>query len=466
MISRRLLRCLLFGWGALFFSFALWAKTEVRFLFAYDPNHPEDPTTRAVLRLAEKNPDFEPVKWGGLALPGAGGRATFMLALAGGTAPDVYKAWFHILRHDVSQGFVYPLDEWIDPEKAARESRDLWDRVRVFDGHVWALPTPGVAYYGLVYRKDLVAAAGLDPESPPRTWADFRTWCVALTRPGRRAFAIENRPWGFLPWVQAAGGDVIRETSPGAYEAAFDSPAAVRAAEYLQSLVRLGVVRGLPTLTVADDVGRLFASGEIVAVFGGEDLVRRLTETLSLPSETIGLMPFPAADEGGARVLQAHRHFYALTDSAGRRSKEARDWAFRALQAITSRELADEEIRRNVAEGRTAWCCPEDLIRLGFRDELSQVPQGVRTMYEELSRGEIKAVTEPWVGFWQAASDLVQREFLGLLLSDKGGELDCRAALAQVTIDANRGLMFENDRTSVEQARPFARIILGALIIW
>lgn len=266
------------------------AKTEVSFLFAYDPNHPEDPVSRQILDYARQNPDFEPVKWGGLVLPGAGGRATFMLALAGGTAPDIYKAWFHILRHDVEQGFVYPLDEWIEEDPSFfEESGDLWDRVRRMDGQVWAIPTPGVAYYGIVYRKDLVAAAGLDPEVPPTTWAEFRDWCVKLSVNGRRAFAIENRPWGFLPWVQSAGGDVVDAEGK---KATFDSPECVQAAEFIQSLVRLGVIRGMPVLTVADDIGQLFISGEIVSVFGGEDLVRRLTEVLDFPPEMIGIMPF------------------------------------------------------------------------------------------------------------------------------------------------------------------------------
>ncbi|MBQ6137484.1 MAG: extracellular solute-binding protein, partial [Kiritimatiellae bacterium] len=437
------------------------ASAEVSFLFCYNPDHPEEPSTRRVIELAKENPEIEPVKWGGLALPGAGGRSTFMLALAGGTAPDIYKAWFHILRHDVAQGFVYPLDEWTAPAAPS----DLWDRVRTFDGHVWALPTPGTAYYGIVYRKDLVRAAGLDPESPPKTWSGFREWCVRLTRPGRRAFAIENRPWGFLPWVQSAGGDVIREVpGDGRFEACFDSPAAVKAAEFLQELVRLEVVRGLPTLTVADDIGRIFSAGEAVAVFGGEDLVLRLTETLDMPSEDIGLMPFPACDEGGVRVLQAHRHFYAMSESVGRRPKEERDLVWKCLSALASPELADADVRRNVAEGRARWCRPADLERLGFSDEVAALPQGIRDMYADLDRGDIKAVTEPWVGFWQGASDLVQRRFLGLLLSDAGKDLDCAAALRSITEDANRGLMFDADKSSVERARPFARIILGAIV--
>ncbi len=446
-----------------FIPLLTFAKTEVSFLFSYDPDHPEDPSTRRILNLTKTEPDLEPVKWGGLVLPGAGGRSALMLALAGGTAPDIYKVWFHVLRHDVSQGFIYPLDEWITPPST---TSNLWDHVRTCDGHVWALPTPATAYYGIVYRKDLVSEAGLDPEKPPRTWSEFRTWCQAVTRPGRRAFAIENRPWGFLPWVQAAGGDIIQQSkTTGEYEACFDSPAALRAADFLQSLIRLEVVRGLPTLSVADDVGRLFTSGEIVAVFGGEDLVRRLTETLAFPSDLIGLMPFPAADEYGTRVLQAHRHFYAMSESAGHRPKHERDLIFKCLSTLADSTLADEETHRNVAEGRAMWCRPADLERLGYTAELAALPAGIRQMYADLDAGKIRAVTEPWVGFWQAASDLMQRRFLGILLSDAGKTFDYKSALAAITYDANRGLMFDSDKSRIERARPYARIILGTFLI-
>ena len=445
---------------------AACAVERVSFLFSYDPDRPEEPATRRILDLVKRHPEIEPAKWGSLVLPGAGGRATFMLALAGGNAPDIYKAWFHILRHDVSQGFVHPLDEWLDAGEYDRISRsaDLWDRVRAFDGHVWALPTPGTAYYGIIYRKDFVRQAGFDPEKPPRTWNGFSAWCRKLTVPGRRAFAIENRPWGFLPWVQSAGGDIIKDKGNGEYEADFDSPECIAAAEYLQSLVKDGSVRALPTLSVADEVGSLFANGEIAAVFGGEDLVRRLTETLNFPSELIGIMPFPARDEGGKRVLQAHRHFYAMSESLSHRPKESRDAAWECLKALASPELADDDVRRNVEEGRAMWCRPADLERLGFENALATVPAGIREMYRDLETGDIAAVTEPWVGFWQAASDIIQRRFLGILLSDSGPAMDCRAALSSITADANRGLMFDSDKSGIEKARPYARIILGALI--
>ena len=474
--------------------------TDVTFLMCYRPDHPEDPATKQILSFTAKRPDIRPFQWGGLTLPGAGGRATFMLALAGGTAPDVYKAWFHILRHDIEEGFCYPLNEWLgedadgDGRLSDTEAKwpgwkdvpQLWRDVATKDGKVYAVPTPGFAYYGIVYRKDLVKAAGLDPESPPRTWSEFASWCERLTfrdkaiagaalQRGQRAFGIENRPWGFLPWVGAAGGDVVRgkrEEGRGkrgsqstSYEACFDSPECLRAADFLHSLITNGVVRALPQLSLSNEIADLFVQGEIVSVFGGEDLVTYLTESLNFPAEQIGLMPFPAADEKCRPVLQAHKHFYALTEGVGRRPKNERDDVWACVNELTSAEVYDETVRKNVAEGRARWCLPSDLKRLGFTEHLAEVPPGIRKMYEDLEAGRIRAVTEPSVGFWQAASDLVSRRFLGILLSDAGKDFDYRAALKSITEDANRGLMFDADKRGIEEKRPLARVILGVLLI-
>ena len=484
-------------------SFASFGATDVTFLMCYRPDHPEDPATKQILQFTAAHPEIRPFQWGGLTLPGGGGRAAFMLALAGGTAPDVYKAWFHILRHDIDEGFCYPLNEWLgddtdgDGKLSDAEAKwpgwkdvpQLWRDVATKDGKVYAVPTPGFAYYGIVYRKDLVKAAGLDPEKPPHTWDAFADWCRKLTfadknipgatvQRGQRAFAIENRPWGFLPWVGAAGGDVIRMSKVESrmsdaesrmsnenpkWEACFDSPECLRAAKFLQGLIADGVVRALPQLSMSNEVADMFVNGEIVSVFGGEDLVVYLTERLNFPSDQIGLMPFPAADENCRPVLQAHKHFYAMTEGVGRRPKVERDAVWACVEQLASGDVYDETVRKNVAEGRARWCLPVDLKRLGFDEYLAEVPPGIRQMYDDLAAGRIRAVTEPYMGFWQAASDLVSRRFLGILLSDAGKDLDCTAALKSISDDANRGLMFDADKERIEKARPVARVVLGVL---
>ncbi len=512
-------------------SFAGYAveTISVSFLQGYDPDRPEDPVSRQILDLAKREKKLDPQKWGGLSLPGAGGRAAFMLSMAGDTAPDIYQCWFHIMRHDIEQGFLHPLNEWLgddldgDGKLSDAEAKwdgwryvpRLWREVATKDGKVYGIPQAGMWYYGIVYRKDLVKQAGIDPEYVPGTWDEFFKWCQRLTFPrklvagsklnrGQRAFGAENRPWAWLPWVQSAGGELIVRTN-GQWRANFDSEEAVAAAEFFKKLawspwirnhengepidlterdiasgmvtdpktgktinfkkddVISGVVRALPRLT--QDLPLLFAQGEVVALFSGAELVEQLTRDANLPPEMVGIMPFPARDRSCRPVLQAHKHFYGMTEKVGRRSKEERDMVWKCLESLASRNVNDQNIRQKVLEGNARWCNPRELKRLGLEEYLGEVPESVRIMYNRLESGEIASCTEPYAGFWQAVSDLVDRRLLGMLLADGGAGLDCRTVLKSINDDANSGLMFKIPEAVMAERRPLARVIFGVVLI-
>jgi len=531
----------------------------VTFLQGYDPDVPEGPVTRQILKLAREEPLLNPQKWGGLSLPGAGGRAPFMLSLAGGNAPDIYFCWFHIMRHDIGQGFCYPLNEWLgedadgDGQLGDDEARwpgwknvpPLWRRVATWGGKVYGVPMAGVWYYGIVYRKDLVRQAGLDPEYIPATWDEFFRWCQRLTFPakriagaqvqrGQRAFGAENRPWGWLPWMQAAGGSPVvhvrvspttgksyrfdmeetRFLAPdtgedlskveGEWQANFASPEAIAAAGFFHRLVWApwlrdpqtgepvdltpadvaagrvtlpdgrtlafrpedvikGVARALPRLT--QDLPQLFAQGEVAALFSGAELVEQLTRDMNLPPDMVGIMPFPAAKTGMKPVFQAHKHFYSMTEGVGRRPKAERDLVWKCVERLASEAVNDEAVKQKVLEGHARWCTPAELKRLGLDEYLDEVPPGIRRNYERIESGEILARTEPFAGFWQAVSDLIDRRLLGMLLADTGEMFDYAAALRSINDDANRGLMFRASEHVLERQRPVARIIFGVAVM-
>ena len=42
---------------------------DVTFLMCYRPDHPEDPSTKQLIRFSAAHPDIRPLQWGGLALP-------------------------------------------------------------------------------------------------------------------------------------------------------------------------------------------------------------------------------------------------------------------------------------------------------------------------------------------------------------------------------------------------------------
>jgi hypothetical protein len=86
---------------------------QVKVARFYNPSRPDTATTERLIELMRQDPQLQVTKWGGLSLPGGAGRASVMMAIAGQTAPDVMESWFHIIRNDIDQGFLYPLNEWI-----------------------------------------------------------------------------------------------------------------------------------------------------------------------------------------------------------------------------------------------------------------------------------------------------------------------------------------------------------------
>ncbi|MBE2205278.1 MAG: extracellular solute-binding protein [Chthoniobacterales bacterium] len=295
----------------------------------FNPNAPW--RFRHILQLMEEDPALRVKMWSGLKLPGGGSRAPLIMAIAGETAPDILDSWFHVMRTDIHQGFLYPLNQWIgddlngngeiDPEEARWEGwnqiPELWRKVATVDGKVYGLPQPGRAMMGVLIRTDLARNAGLDPDAPPKTWDEFHAWAMKLSDPGRavpgRSFNEGQRgiallPYGFtwLPWVQSAGGTPIvqvridphtgkahefpmdatqfvlpdgtnlADVTPE-YRARFDSPAALRAAGFLHRL------RWSPWIVDP-------ATGEEIALT--EEAVRdgrveHLGKTLTFPPEAV-----------------------------------------------------------------------------------------------------------------------------------------------------------------------------------
>jgi len=209
-------------------------KTVVKVNKFYRPNSPEMSYTASLIRLMKSDPTISIEKWGGIQLPGGNAVAPLMMSIVGKTAPDIGECWFHLIRSQLKQGFLYPLNEWIgddldgngfvDIDEAKwdgwKDIPELWRRVVTLDGKVYGIPQPQDYIVGSVYRTDLVKAAGLDPNNPPETWDEFYYWCQKLTdqgkiipgafvNKGQRGVALSPAGWLWLPWAQSAGGRPI-----------------------------------------------------------------------------------------------------------------------------------------------------------------------------------------------------------------------------------------------------------------
>lgn len=521
-------------------------------ILGYRPEYPEQPRNRQMNKLMKEDPRINIQSWGGISLPGGAGRSSMLMSIAGGTAPDIFYCWFHIIQNDIKQGFLHPLNEWIgedkdgngevDPDEAIWEAwkkiPPLWRRVATKDGKIYGVPYAGTLLYGLIYRKDLVLEAGLNPEDPPDTWDEFFYWCQKMTFPkkeiagarlkrGQRGMALGSAPWYWLPWMQAAGGSptiqikkspktgkeytfpmdatkfIAPDTGedlanvPSKWQANFDCPEGMEAASYYYKLrwspwikdaetnepvnlteediengyVKVNdrtiefteddVIRGVcrPIISRDDNMTEMLSRGEVAIIqYNVEDLETR-AEHLGISPDLLGMMPIPAKSDKFKPVFQGHKHYWSMTNNVTSRSKIERDKVWEALKILVSEELRDMSIRQKVMSGGAMWCKPSDLKRLGMDDYIRDISPSLRKNYERVDQGKIYIGTEPFIGFWQSASDLLSSNFLSMIIAEEGQGFDYQKALKEVTHESNSGMMFELPSDALDKYRPTAWVL-------
>lgn len=119
----------------------------------------------------------------------------FQTAAAAGEAPDIQFLWNGIYHMEsVWLGYLRPLDGLVAADVITASNPTLLSR---FDGHVWRL-----GWYALpmiwIYNKDAYDKAGLDADSPPRTWDELLAACEKLKASGVSPVGggIQDGYWG------------------------------------------------------------------------------------------------------------------------------------------------------------------------------------------------------------------------------------------------------------------------------
>lgn len=114
-------------------------------------------------------------------------------------------------------GYLIPLDDYWNSEPEsfrAAWSEDILRAAR-WDGQLYGVPSWGGVYAEL-YNRNLVEAAGLDPENPPATWDEYFTWAEALSGEDQWATAIlggrtDTTTRILLAWIYSNGGEPFNE---------------------------------------------------------------------------------------------------------------------------------------------------------------------------------------------------------------------------------------------------------------
>jgi ABC-type glycerol-3-phosphate transport system substrate-binding protein len=173
-------------------------------------------------------------------IPYAAYRDRLLIAVQGGTPPDVSTVDQIWQSEFAVAGAIIPLDDFIaeTPELTSETFfPGAWESA-TWDGQVWGIPFNVDVWQFTFYNRELLDEAGVDPEELT-TWEGLRSAAERLTDPARGQYGVglvghrgEDTVVIMDSFIYSNGGSVLHEDGT----CALDEPEALEALEYLMSL--------------------------------------------------------------------------------------------------------------------------------------------------------------------------------------------------------------------------------------
>lgn len=202
---------------------------------------------------------------------------------------------------------------------------------------------------GLMFNKDLIKKAGLDPAKPPTTWDEMKkASAVIVAKTGTPAFELytqagdngEGLTWNFQVSLWQAGGEFLSADNT---KAAFNSPAGKQALQYWVDLIN----------TKASPLGPwgAFEKGSAVSAQEGSWMVGIWAGD---PPFDFGTAQIPAPANGKAATNMGGEQAVVFQSEAGRQQAAADflTWFDDPAQSASwSEQTGFLPVRKSVAEG-------------------------------------------------------------------------------------------------------------------
>ena len=341
--------------------------------------------------------------------------ASILLAIAGGTAPDVLDFNFRMLGNYVEKGFLYPLDEWINAEITAAEAKaqGIFDEnimykdeleARVHPAAMDALYTTGPDgkkhFYGLpnysiirvmVYNKILFRQAGLDPDKDvPTTWDELWEVGKKIADPEANRYAFFGTgimdmwsSWEGAPlFISMNPTRVARDPQTGEWLAAFNGPGVTTAADFWIKLVSKEwthpgtgrTMRGIGKYGAEKEIWAQWDNDQVAIVFAEvSDLIMNDSFPLQNRSlDEVGIARIPTAPNGNS-VSELMVMFRGITATI--KDPAVRDAVWKYIRFSASDEAERITVELNIANNNGKFVRPDLLEKYGYEEYLPEVPQ-------------------------------------------------------------------------------------------
>lgn len=263
---------------------------------------------------------------------GATEKTKLLVAMAGGSGPDVYLLDRFTVAETALAGILQPLDQFVDRDRLnLDEYLPFALREATWEGKLYGLPLDTDTRV-LYYRTDLFDEAGLDSRHPPATVEDLEVAVRRLTTvKDERYQRLGLIPWqaegNLFTWGLSFGGSFY---DPARRKITADHPQVVAALAWMQDFAKRYGWNKIQHLIGQFGSGARwpFLVGQVAMVVDGNwrlDTIRRFA-----PELDFSLAPIPYPKEGGRMTTWSGGWAFVIPDGA-KHPEEA--WEFMKFAA-------------------------------------------------------------------------------------------------------------------------------------
>jgi len=245
-------------------------------------------------------------------------------------------------------------------------------------GKVYGIPTNGYTL-GIYYNRKMFQAAGLDPDKPPTTWADFRSYAKQLTTSSVAGFAETSTSnqggWHFTNWMYTAGGDM--ESADGT-KATFNSPQGVSVLQLLKEMRFTDNSMTKQQLFTQAQTLQLLATNKVAMVVMAPDQLNTLQSQYGADLTQFGMGPMP--QNGGNASLAGGNLWVFNPKSSPDVIKAAFDYV---IYSNFNLDVLESSLAQQAANGQAVGAPTAQLFKGDFQSKLSALDVKYSTVPRE-----------------------------------------------------------------------------------
>lgn len=249
----------------------------------------------------------------------------FTAMLKAKSQPDVFYAYFTDLQQVLDNDGAEDISAYVTP--ASVPALDDIDKnvlnVLKQDGKLYGLPTSNYTM-GLLVNRKLFKDAGLDPDTPPRTWEEVRAAAKKIAALGNGTagfgeYSVENTGgWHYTATLYGLGGDVVGADG----KAAFNNATGRKVVDNLRAMRWEDDSMGRTQLLKWGDLQKQMASDKLGMFLAAPDDITYMVQQLGAKYENFGMGPIP----GGAATLAGGNGYVIKKGSSPDKIKAAVAW--------------------------------------------------------------------------------------------------------------------------------------------